>query len=398
MSVIVNGFPKNIPYQKCVRCISDSTVAGIEFDKNGVCNFCDMHAKMEQDYPIGEEGKKRLNKIAEKIRRAGKGKKYDCIVGISGGRDSSFLLHLAVKEWNLRPLAVHFNDGFDNPVAGENMINITKKLNVELRTITSDFRECKDLKIAELYASTPHLNTGTDIGIAASLYGTAAKENVKYILFGQSFRTEGIKPISWAYFDGDYLRAVHKKFGKVPLRKWKPEDPGFHLGVRELFYYTMMRGIKVVAPIYNYNYVRSEAGDILTKNYDWVYTGAHYYDDLYWALINYIHRVKFNIDLRINSYSALIRSGQMTREEAVERTSQIYSIEDPKIISLCLKRLGLSQEEFDAIMKLPPKRFTDYPNSYNILRLFKIPIWTLTRIGFLPTVVYDKYFNFQEKK
>ncbi len=378
---------------RCVKCIHDTTVPGIQFDENGVCNFCEFYDEMNGYYPLGPRGEAILNKMINTVKSVGVNSKYNCVVGISGGRDSTYLLHKAKVDWGLRPLAVHFNDGFDNPVAGENMVNICRKLGVELRTITSDFRECKDLKITFLKASTPDLNQGTDVGIASSLFGVANKENVKYILFGQSFRTEGIKPILWTYFDGDYLRGVQKIFGTVPLRKWSPNDPGFNLGIKELFYYNFVKGIKVIAPFYYYPYIRTEADKLIKEEYGWVYPGAHYYDDLYWALITYVHRIKFNIDLRINSYSFLVRSGQMTREEAIQRTSQVYAMEDPKVISLCLKRLGLSDEQFQEIMKIPPKTFLEYPNSYRYMKMFKFPIKWLTEIGYLPKSVYFKYFK-----
>src|SRR5690606_34526189 len=210
----VSGFEKDITYQQCTRCICDNTIPGIEFDTNGECSLCKMHDKFAEIFPNDARGEAILQKQLEKIKADGKHKKYDCIIGISGGRDSIFLLYLAVTKWKLRPLAVHFNDGFDNPVAGENMLKAVRKLNVEMRTVTSDFRECKDLKITDLKASTPLLNNGTDVGIGAALYSTAYKEGVKHILFGQSFRTEGIRPLAWAYFGGDHLRAVQKKFGR----------------------------------------------------------------------------------------------------------------------------------------------------------------------------------------
>ncbi|MDD4218263.1 MAG: hypothetical protein PHZ24_13130, partial [Bacteroidales bacterium] len=173
--VIVNGHLTNLEYCQCNRCVQDSTVPGIKVDENGVCNFCKMHDKMETIFPNGEEGQRIIGAINDKIKTRGKGKKYDCVIGVSGGRDSSYLLYLAVKKWNLRPLAVHFDDGFDNPVAVENMNKAVKKLEVDLRTITSNWQEAKELKIDFLKASTPDLNMGTDIGIASSLYGVACK-------------------------------------------------------------------------------------------------------------------------------------------------------------------------------------------------------------------------------
>jgi N-acetyl sugar amidotransferase len=390
--VIVNGIKKNISYQRCTRCISDSTCPGITFDKNGVCNFCHLHDKWVNIYPNNEKGQSIWNKTLQQIKQDGKNKKFDCIVGISGGRDSTYILHLAVTKYKLRPLAVHFNDGFDNPIGGENMINITKKLGVELRTITSDWREAKDLKISFLKASVPELNEGTDVGIAAACYGVAHKEGVKHLLYGQSFRTEGIKPISWAYMVGNYVSDVQKKYGTVPLRPFTPNDPNYHLGWKELFYYSIMKGIKVHSPLYYENYIRNKAEEIIKQEYNWVYPGAHYYDDLYWSLITYVHRVKFNIDFRLNAYSALIRDGQMDREWAIEAVKKPYIMEDPKIIELCLKRLAISREQFEKWVSLPPKTFRNYNTGYNNMLWLRPAIKLATKMGFMPEIVYDKYF------
>lgn len=390
--VIVSGFKRDINYQQCTRCVCDNTIPGIAFDAKGVCTLCHMHDKMAADYPNDERGTEALKKKFDRIKKDGQGKKWDCVIGISGGRDSMYLLYLAVKEWGLRPLAVHFNDGFDNPVAGENMLKAVRKLGVELRTITSDFRECKDIKVVDLKASTPLLNNGTDVGIGASLYGVAYKEGIKHILFGQSFRTEGIRPIAWAYFDGDHLRAVHKQFGQYPLRKWQPDSPGYNLGVKEMFFYTMIHGIRVHSPLYNYQYIRPKAEEILKAELDWVYPGAHYFDDLYWSLISYIHRTKFNIHFRLVEYSALIRDGQITRQAALDKLSQRYQLEDDKVISLCIKRLGITQEQFDSYMQLPPRNWWDYPNSYRYMKLAQPAVWLLTKMGIFTQGIYDKYF------
>lgn len=391
--VNISGFEKDIAYAQCSRCICDNTIPGISFNHSGVCSLCTMQDKFEAFYPDDERGKAALDLKWKKIKADGKNKKYDCIIGISGGRDSIYLLYLAVTKWKLRPLAVHFNDGFDNPVAGENMLKAVRKLGVELRTITSDFRECKDLKITDLKASTPLMNNGTDVGIGAALYSTAYKEGIKHILFGQSFRTEGIRPIAWAYFDGDHLRALQKQFGKVPLRKWEPSNAGYNLGIKEMFFYTVLHGIRVHSPLYNYTYDKQKAGELIQQELGWQYPGAHYFDDLYWSLITYIHRTKFNINFRLIEYSALVRSGQLTRERALEKANEPYKIEDPKIISLCVKRLGISEDEFQSYIALAPKNWWDYPNSYQIMRFFKFPIWMLTRMGIFTQVVYDKYFT-----
>jgi len=383
---------KQTEYRICSRCIIDSGVPGAKFDDKGECSYCKIHDKLDKLYPLTPGGENTLNHLIKKIKEKGKNNKYDCIVGVSGGRDSMYTLYLA-KKLGLRPIAVHFNDGFGNPIAGQNLKKITAKLNVDLMTVTSDWRESKDLKIAFLKSSTPDLEQATDIGIETSLYSVAVKENIKYIISGYSFRTEGICPLEWNYLDGRYLKSVHKKFGTVKLRPWKPDDAGFTLGMAHIFYYTFIKGITAI-PILNYvNYIREEAEEIITKELGWVSPGSKYYDDLYQSLMTYMYRVKFKMERRRYFYSALIRSGQMKRGNALEKLKKIDVIEDPEIIDLCIKRLGMTREEFDGYMKAEPKTFRDYPTGYNYIKLMKYPIKLLSRLDILPGIVYDKYFE-----
>ena len=378
-------------YQICSRCIMDTTVPRIRFDMKGVCNFCHFHDQLETEHPQGVEGDLRLNNIYKKVREQSRKRNFDCIVGVSGGRDSTYLLRHLSKEIGLRCLAVHFNDGFGNPTAGENMQKAAKHLNVELRTISGDWREAKDLKLCCIKASTPDLTLPTDIGLTAALYGVAAKENVQTIFVGHSFRTEGLMPLEWTYLDGHYLHAIQKQFGKVALRPWKVDDPGFHLDWHHLFYYSVIRRIRLITPYYWMEYVRSDVDKILTSELDWVYPGAHYYDDLYQSIVTYVLRTKFNIDRRISNYSALVRSGQMSRDGALERLKEIYVIEDPKVISLCIKRLGLTKESFEAMIDAPAKTFRDYPNLLSIIRRFSFFVAILARLNVIPKSTYAKY-------
>ncbi len=371
----------------------DTTAPGIAFEEDGTCSFCAVHDRMEKAFPLGEAGRQTVRKLADAMRQAGKGQRYDCVLGVSGGRDSTYSLWYCVTQLKLRPLAVHFNDGFGNPVAGENMVRACQRLGVELRTITSDWRESKDLKIAFLKASVPDMEEGTDLGIATALYGVAAKEGIKHLVIGQSFRTEGIAPLSWNFLDGRYLRAVHKQFGTVPLRPWRPTDPGFNLGIKEMFYYAFIRRIKTVTLLYHLDYVRTEVDELLETELSWKNPGAHYFDDLYQSLIYYLNRTKFNIDRRLFNYSALVRSGQMSREVALDRVSRINPIEDEAIINLCIKRLGLTRAEFENIVAAPPKTFHDYPNSYWFLRLCRWPIKLMSQLNLIPESAYDKFFN-----
>jgi len=160
-----------------------------------------------------------------------------------------------------------------------------------------------------------------------------------------------------------------------------------------MFYYTIFKGIKTVLPLYLCNYNREEASKIIERELDWVNPGAHYFDDLYQSLMTNVHRKKFGIDRRIYNYSALIRSGQKDRSYALEQLKTEYVIEDPKVIELCIKRLGLTREQFDSYIDSPPKSFRDYPNHYNLIKMLKIPIKILSHFNFIPKVTYDKYFN-----
>ena len=167
--VSVDQVKRDLELRKCERCVMDTTAPGIRFNNKGECSFCELHDKLERAYPLNERGKKKIQKILNAVRKSGKGKKFDCVIGFSGGRDSTYLLYLAKRVWGLKPLAVHFNDGFDNPVSGENIKNTLGILEVPLRTITSDWRESKDIRIAFLRASVPNLEVGTDLGIFSAL-------------------------------------------------------------------------------------------------------------------------------------------------------------------------------------------------------------------------------------
>jgi N-acetyl sugar amidotransferase len=380
-------------YRICQRCVMDTSAERIHFDEKGECSFCRLHDVLECQYPTGPEGERRLEALIGRIRRRGRGRRYDCILGVSGGRDSTYMLYLAVKRWGLRPLAVHFNDGFDNPVAGENIKRAVDQLGVDLRTITSDWRESKDIRIAFLRSSTPNLETGTDLGIFAALYGAAAREGLRYVLTAHSFRTEGIAPLSWTYVDGRYLASVHRRFGTVPRRQWRPADPGFNLGLRHLFYYIVMRGIRALTPMYYVDYVRKAAERLIVEELGWKNPGAHYFDDLYQSLLWHVHRVKFGIDKRRFNYSALVRSGQLGREEALERLRQVYALEDPKIVGLCVKRLGLTPAALQELIAAPPRSFRDYPNDLRILGVMKPLVRLACRMQLVPLATYDKFFR-----
>ena len=371
----------------CKKCIMNNTTIFFKLDKNGICNYCKGHDELEKQFPIN--GKE--IEIINKIKNDGIKNKYDCVLGISGGRDSSFLVYKA-REFGLRVLLVHFNDGFGNPVAGENIRKIVKKTNFNLITITSDWTQSKAIKRAIFDASLPDMTLGTDLGIASALYSVAAKYNIKYILSGVSFRTEGIVPLDWNYLDGKYLKSIMKKYSDTKLKKWTINDPGFNFDIKEFFYYSIIKKIKFIPLFFHIDYQRSEAGKILKEKFDWKYPGAHYFDDLFQSLMTFVLRKKFKIEFRRFNYSALIRSNQMTREEALNKMKNIYQVEDPKIIKLCIKRLEMTEEYIDKIMNEKPKNFLEFETNYNLIKYLKYPIKILSKVGILPPSLYYKFF------
>ena len=226
-------------YKICKRCVSDTTISEIIFDSNGICNFCKIHDEMEIQYPIGKKGHKKLKQIITKIKKEGRGKKYDCIIGVSGGTDSSYMLYVCNK-LGLRPLAVHYDNGWNSPIAVSNIKKLLEQLNIDLYTYVVNWAEFKDLQLSFLKASTSDAEIPTDVGIHGCLLRVASKFNLKYIMNGHSFRNESLMPKSWTYMDGLYISSVQNKFGREKLKTFP------NVTLSDFFYYSFIKGIKAV--------------------------------------------------------------------------------------------------------------------------------------------------------
>ena len=373
-------------YKICSRCIFDSSIDDIWFSENGQCKYCEIHDIMEEEYPLGNIGEKRLEQYLEKIKKDGKGKNYDCIVGVSGGRDSTYTLYMAVK-LGLRPLAVHFDNGWNSDTAVKNIKKATSRLNVDLYTLVADWEEFKDLQIAFLKTATPDADIPSDYAIVSTLYKIASKEGVKYVLNGHSFRTEGTTPISWMYMDGRYFKSVCKKFGKNKKIKSFPV-----LTATSLFYYSIVKRIKYFFILEYSEYDHKKVDDILKRELGWEYYGGHHHENIYTKFFqSYYLPKKFNIDKRKTEYSALIRSGQFSREEALEIIETIPYQYDENVVRYAINKLGLSQEDWEKIMKAPIKTHDDYPTYLPLIKLLKKPIKLAVKLKFLPSILYLKY-------
>jgi N-acetyl sugar amidotransferase len=354
----------NKEYKICTRCIMDTTDQEIEFDKNGVCNHCrkyDERASKELYYD--EAGQEKLKQLIGEIKEEGKNKKYDCLIGVSGGTDSTFLLYM-LKKLGLRPLAVHLDNGWNPELASKNIEMTLKKLNVDLHTFVLNWEEFKDLQLSFLKASIANAEIPTDHAILAVLYHTAAERGIKYIISGGNIVTEAIMPDSWMYDAKDWriIKSIHKKFGKIKLKTFPV------LTIFDWVFYTFVKKIKYI-PLLNYiQYNKKEAVQIIEKELGWRNYGLKHYESIYTRFFQgYILPKKFNIDKRRAHLSTLICSGQIKRDMALEEMkNNPYLNEDilKEDKEYVLKKMGITNEEFEKIMSLPVKTYKDYPNNY----------------------------------
>lgn len=372
--------------QYCTRCVLDASVPRIQFDAHGVCTHCQVHDRLNRLFPTGEAGERFLWKMAAKIKRSGRGKPYDCVVGLSGGRDTCYCLY-KTKQLGLRPLAVHFDNGWDSDIAKSNIRKVCTKLNVDLHTIIADWEESRELTNCTIRASVPYIDLTDDIGIVVALYGTAAQEDVHWIIHSHSFRAEGINPLLWNYVDGRYASSLIKRFCRIELKHFKNAD------LSDFIYWVFVKRIRTFTITNYYEDTGTEVDDLLQHQLGWESTGGWHFDNEIFGLQCYYSRHKFGIDWRSVELSALVREGAMTRDEALAELQTIPPIEDPEIVNYALKKQGISPGEFVELMNAEPKYFTDYPSYYTILKAFKYPIKLLCRMNVLPPHGYEKYFE-----
>ncbi len=340
----------------------DTSDPEIKFDDQGVCNHCyqyDRRITLEL-FADQSSNERRLQEIITSIKHEGAKKEYDCILGVSGGVDSSYLAYIA-KEFGLRPLAVHFDNGWDSELAVDNIRKILTTLDIDLLTYVVNWDEFCDLQKSFLKASVPNVEIPTDHAISAVLWTTAYKQGIRYILNGSNLRTEGIMPLSWTYSSYDYyhIRSIQRKFGSKPLRTYPK------LGFLKFMYFVIVKQIKVINVLNSIDYKKESAIDLLVKKFDWrPYQEKHY--ESVWTRFyqGYYLLKKFGYDKLRAHLSALVLSGQMTREIALERiANQSYPINlFRKDYDYILKKFDLSEAEFEDILEQSPKSHLSYPN------------------------------------
>jgi len=349
------------PYQTCRRCVMDTTDPEIEFDTQGVCNHCHTYDELIATKTLtGESGQKRLSEIVTQINRAGAKKPYDCVIGVSGGVDSSYAAYKA-SELGLRPLAVHVDNGWNSELATKNVELLVEHLKMDLHTEVPDCEEFRDLQLSFLKSSTPDSEFPTDHAIVACLRLAAKRIGVKYIISGANVRTETHLPTAWTWvpgqYDWRYIRSVHEQFGTVELKTFP------HL---DLWTYKRLQLTQSWIDILNYlDYVKKDAIAALQQSIEWKYYDSKHFESIYTRFVHgYILPRKFGYDTRKSHLSSLICAGEITREAALEELrGEPYSLElQEEDRALVVARLGLTDGQFEAILKLPPKSYWDYPS------------------------------------
>ncbi|MEO8680294.1 MAG: N-acetyl sugar amidotransferase [Vicinamibacterales bacterium] len=349
-------------YQVCTRCVMDTSDPAITFDAQGVCNHCHAYAKraaMEILPP--DQAKLALDRIAGEIKQRGRGKDYDCIIGVSGGVDSTMVAYL-VRQLGLRPLAIHLDNGWNAELAVNNIEHCVKKLGIDLYTHVIDWEEFRDLQLSLIRASVANIEVVTDHAIIAILFEMATKMNVQYIISGGNIVTEAVMPRSWMYDSRDlrHIVGIHKQFGTVRLKTYP------RASLMKYAYYVFGRRIRYL-PILNYvQYHKAQAKELIIKELGWIDYGSKHGESIFTKFFqDYILPLKFGMDKRRPHLSTLILSGQVTRSDAVDQLK--CEVESPERLkedlAFFLKKMRLSAAEFDDIIRSPVKTYRDYPSN-----------------------------------
>ena len=341
----------------------DTSDPAIVFDDRGYCNHCRLLMDNRDNYWLPDErGQRKLEQLIADIKAAGRGRPYDCAMGISGGVDSSYLAMLA-SQWELRILAIHVDGGWNTELAVRNIENMVSQLGIDLHTFVIDWEEMRDLQLAFLRASVPNQDIPQDHAFFAALYREAARQNVPYVLTGSNYATESILPAAWGYSAGDltHLRAIHRRFGRRPLKSF-PQLGFLYFN----WYLPKVKKLRIVAPLDLMPYSKAMAIEQLEQRFGWKYYGGKHYESRFTKFFQaHYLPVKFGFDKRRAHLASLVASGEMARDEALAAQAQpLYDSDElEKDREFILRKLGLSRQEWDEFMALPKRSHDDYPTN-----------------------------------
>jgi len=357
------------PYQVCSNCIMDTSDSNITFDARGWCDYCNnFHQNIRPNWHPDEIGARELAKAVEDIKRAGQGHDFDCVIGLSGGVDSSYVTYLAKEQLGLRPLLLHVDAGWNSQQAVNNIEALVDGLDLELHTEVVNWLEMRDLQLAFFKAQVPHLDTPQDHAFFAGLYNFAAKHGVKYILTGANYSTECVRePLEWHYHASDLrqLKDIHRRFGTRPLKTFPLADIFTYK-----LHYRFLKGVRVVKPLNCVPYIKEDAMNLLVERYGWQrYAHKHYESRFTRFYEGYWLPTKFGYDKRRAHFSSLILTGQMTREAALEKIAQ-RAYDDETIahdFEYIATKLDITVDALRELLRGPNRTYRDYANAMPLI-------------------------------
>ena len=355
----------------CVNCVMDTTDSKIIFDDKGVCDHCNtFYSDILPNWNTDERGDKALNDIVKKIKRQGKGKDFDCLMGMSGGIDSSYLLYIMKEKYGLRPLVFHVDAGWNSQIAVNNIQRLIDALELDLYTEVINWEEMKDLQLAFFKSGVPHIDVPQDHAFFATMYKFASKHNIKYILTGGNYSTECIRnPLEWMYYQSDsiQLKDIYKKHGTGKLKDYPVTNILWHK-----VYLPYIKKIKLIRPLDYVPYNKDFAMQFLADKFGYQkYPQKHFESRFTRFYESYWLPKKFGYDTRKVQYSSLILTNQMTRQEALEKLkAPSYDHETiQQDFEYVATKLGISKKELQSYMDAPNKTYADYKSQESIYKI-----------------------------
>lgn len=357
----------------CKHCVMDTTNPDLKLDENGVCSRCkEIENNVLPKWNYGRGKEEELARVLSEVKEAGKGRKYDCLIGLSGGFDSSYVLHMAVKEWGLRPLVLHVNSGWDLPVATANIKKLVDKLGVDFYEEHINWEQERDFQLALFKAGISSLDIPQDVAFVTLVDQYTRKYHIKYLFNGGNMATEIVtNPRAWLYGANDrvFLKDILKKYGTVDMKGY----PFLKTYFRKLWDKLFAEKVIVFKPLDMIPYTKAESTRVLVEEYGWEpYKQKHFESMMTKFIEGYWAPKRFNADIRKCQLSSLVVTGQMTRDEALEqlKTPSLTEEEGKELFKQVAKKLEITEEELQGYMDMPKKGYDDYKNSKKRLSFF----------------------------
>lgn len=355
----------------CTNCVMDTTDNAITFDENGICDHCRTYYQDILPYwHTDNRGEAEISALVKKVKLSGRGKDFDCIIGVSGGADSSYLTYVAKEKFGLRPLVFHVDAGWNTQIAVNNVEKLVDGLGLDLYTEVIDWAEMRDLQLAFFKSGVPHIDTPQDHAFFATMYQFAENHKVKYILTGANYSTECIRnPIEWMYYQSDsiHLRDIHGQFGTVTLKSFPLTSI-----LKHKVYLPYVKGIQVIRPLNYIPYIKKDAIDLLKGRFGWqTYSQKHFESRFTRFYEGYWLPRRFGYDVRRVQFSSLIVTGQMARRDALNELQRCpYKDMDVAAeMRYVANKLEITAEELQRYLDMPLKSYRDYRSRDYVYRI-----------------------------